>query len=292
MLAKFDSMFPGQFRQYFPQLLLDLSPSNRRALAAIVRLLAELLDASGNDGDRGVLTATFAELLAQGSDAQRCIPLLDRFVDDYDVLFDDVGAVPPFEGPYMPGALWMPGHKATGSTSSNGSSFRRRFGFGSSKESVRMDYGDAREHREMKERDRRENKDTKEGKVSSIIRSLSKGKGLKELKDEDHSLYSKSSFSSKTVLFRSKSTDTDSRFGQLLKPLSKDRLAIQNMFSPTSSEEPVMRPHSSHANLALEAIGEEPSPDALGTIKKPKKKRRSSLSDLTPIHSPATPHLA
>lgn len=47
-----------------------------------------LLDASGNDGDRGVLIASFAEALVLDGNPHDYITLLDRMVDDYDNLFD------------------------------------------------------------------------------------------------------------------------------------------------------------------------------------------------------------
>lgn len=47
-----------------------------------------LLDASGNDGDRGALIASFAEALVLDGNPHDYITLLDRLVDDYDSLFD------------------------------------------------------------------------------------------------------------------------------------------------------------------------------------------------------------
>lgn len=47
-----------------------------------------LLDASGNDGDRGALMATFAEALVLEGNPHEYITLLDRLVDDFDRLFD------------------------------------------------------------------------------------------------------------------------------------------------------------------------------------------------------------
>ena len=47
-----------------------------------------LLDASGNDGDRGALTATFAELLVNEGDPHVYISLLDRLVEDFDLFFE------------------------------------------------------------------------------------------------------------------------------------------------------------------------------------------------------------
>ena len=49
---------------------------------------SSLLDASGNDGDRGALTAAFAEMLANDDNPQMYISLLDRLVEDFDILFD------------------------------------------------------------------------------------------------------------------------------------------------------------------------------------------------------------
>lgn len=46
------------------------------------------MDASGNDGDRGVLIASFAEALVLDGNPHDYITLLDRIVDDYDNLFD------------------------------------------------------------------------------------------------------------------------------------------------------------------------------------------------------------
>ena len=47
-----------------------------------------LLDASGNDGDRGALIASFAEALVLDRNPHEYITLLERLVDDYDSLFD------------------------------------------------------------------------------------------------------------------------------------------------------------------------------------------------------------
>lgn len=82
-----------------------MSPQNRRGFTALVKLLYEyvcrgfvctfmansgirLLDASGNDGDRGALMATFAEALVLEGNPHEYITLLDRLVDDFDRLFD------------------------------------------------------------------------------------------------------------------------------------------------------------------------------------------------------------
>lgn len=50
--------------------------------------MCRLLDASGNDGDRGALTAAFAEILVREGDPHEYITLLDRLVDDSERLFE------------------------------------------------------------------------------------------------------------------------------------------------------------------------------------------------------------
>ncbi|KAK2766951.1 hypothetical protein FQN54_006266 [Arachnomyces sp. PD_36] len=262
---KFDTMFPGDFEDFFRRTLGDMSPQNRRALTALMRLLAELLDASGNDGDRGALTAAFAELLTEEGNPLQYVSLLDRLVEDFERLFDDTtpfGA--PLEGVLVNDPNTFPSRTRsmnTGSVTSNTSSFRKRFGFGHSRENSRTEG---------------------ESKVSSIIRTLSKSKGSNDPDSQPSSLSKGSS------LLRSKSTDTDSRFANLLRPSSRDRPAIHGS---SCSEEQLHRPNSAHNNTStLSSIGEgrlvdEPLPP-------PRKKRRSSLSDLKSLPIPgATPPL-
>lgn len=54
-----------------------------------------LLDGTGNDGDRGALTAAFAEALVVEDNPQVYISVLDRLVEDVDVLVD--GKYPFFD---------------------------------------------------------------------------------------------------------------------------------------------------------------------------------------------------
>ncbi|EEQ84872.1 rho guanyl nucleotide exchange factor [Blastomyces dermatitidis ER-3] len=262
--SKFDSMFPGDFEGYFHQFLTEMSPQNRRALTALVKLLAELLDASGNDGDRGALTATFSEILTDKGNAMEHISLLDRLVEDFDRLFEESGTLDgPMEGtplndqmtPLTRTQSVNTGSTNHGSISSNTSSFRKRFGFGSS-------------------RDR--GKSESEGKVSSIIRTLSKSKAHGEADSQPPSF-------SKASLFRSRSIDTDSRLASLLRPVSRERLLAHGIFS-ASAEDQSLRPNSAHSNApTLASIGEDPATDKPVTVRK---KRRSSLSDLKAL--PAT----
>ncbi len=227
-----------------------------------------LLDASGNDGDRGALTAAFAELLVREGNPHEYITLLDRLVDDSDRLFECKPAdntlslfaqltrtldTPPASsnGEATPINGSMNSQRArsinTGSLSSNASSLRKRFGFGTlSRENSRNET---------------------ESRVGSVWRTLSKN--TKVTSDGD----SRPGSMSKASLMRSKSTDTDARVTAPRRPVSRDRPTIQSAFS---SEDQMFRPGSGHNNISnLSTIGEAP----IGAVS-PRKKRRSSLSDL------------
>lgn len=238
---QFDTMFPRDFDEQFRRFLVEISPQNRRALSAIIRLLAELLDASGNDGDRGALTMAFAELLTEEGDPVQHVSLLDRLVEDFDSLFEEF--VPG--GASVEGTLGCdqnkPSHKNTGSVGSNNSSFRKRFGFSLHKESHR---GEG------------------EGKVASILRTLSKRQSPAGSEPS----------TPKGSLIRSKSTDLDARLG-LLRPVSRERPY------GFASEEQISRPGTGNEQppslSSLRGISHD------GVIR-PRRKRRSSLSDFRP----------
>ncbi|KAL2821611.1 hypothetical protein BJX63DRAFT_222301 [Aspergillus granulosus] len=206
--SQFDAMFPREFEECFRKFLADMSPQNRRALASLIRLLADLLDASGSDGDRGALTAAFAEVLTDEGDPMQHISLLDRLVDDFDNLFEE----------FVPGGSSLDGiltneqtkpSQISGSVGSNASSFRKRFGFGL--------------HRE----------NSGESKVASILRTLSKNKGSND---------SESGTPRGSLLVRSKSIDIDTSLGTLLRPGSRDRSG------PSLSQEALRRPGSAQGD--------------------------------------------
>ncbi|KAE8149326.1 hypothetical protein BDV25DRAFT_156608 [Aspergillus avenaceus] len=239
--SQFDTMYPREFDESFRRFISDMSPQNRRALASLVRLLADLLDASGNDGDRGALTAAFAEILTVEGDPIQYISLLDRLVDDFDNLFDE----------YIPGGSSLEGilncdqskpvAHTVGSINSNASSFRKRFGFSLHRESQRYEG---------------------ESKVSSILRTLSKGKSSGDSEQG----------SQRGSILRSKSIDIDTGLGHFLRPGSRDRSVA------SISQENIRRPGSSQAETSsLSSIREMPANGV-----KVRRKRRSSLSDLRP----------
>ncbi|KAL8828719.1 MAG: hypothetical protein Q9191_002427 [Dirinaria sp. TL-2023a] len=258
MQAGLDTGRPTEFVRQFRTAMEEMTPQNKRAFTATVKLLSDLLDASGNDGDRGALMASFTEVLIVDDTAHDYITLLDRLVDDYEMLFES-NTLAPEEAAASIASDSLRRNRSvnTGSLSSNASSLRRKFGFGTLS--------------------RENSKSESESKVTSVWRTLSKNaKSPSEVNSQPGSL-------SKGTLLRSRSTDTDTRMLPPLRPGSKDRPTRSDSI-PT--DEPSPRPGSSHRALAvLSTIGE-------GTPTKPsvltKKKRRSSLSDLKPpLDSPS-----
>lgn len=256
---KSDSMYPGEFEEFFRTVYSEMAPQNQRALREIIKLLAELLDGTGNDGDRGILTAAFAEMLVSEGNATDFISLVDRFIQDIDALFP-----PQSTGVNSPnyGSVDSKGRStAAGSLNSN-TSLRKRFGFGNLT--------------------RENSKSENESKVGSLWRSLSKN---------SHGFESQPSSVSKAgpaSLGRSNSTDMNVRLSPK-RPSSRDRPTVLGAFSFENGQSPHGR---SFLGAALGTIGEVPS-----TAGPPRKKRRSSLSDLktlqtandTPTWSPQTP---
>ena len=150
----------------------------------------------------------------------------------------------------------------TGSLSSNASSIRKRFGFGTSLS-------------------RENSRSEAETKIGSVWRTLSKNtRGFGDADSQPPSL-------SKSFLSRSRSTDTDNRLTSLPRPVSQDRSP-----SPSSSlkEEKSYRPGSAHNTLSkMTTIGEGPPP--IASIP-PRRKRRSSLSDLVNGASPGQTYIS
>ncbi|KAF2690387.1 hypothetical protein K458DRAFT_413159 [Lentithecium fluviatile CBS 122367] len=255
---KSDSMYPGEFEDFFRTTLDGLSPQNQRSLRAIIKLLAELLDGMGNDGDRGILTAAFAEILVPEGNANDFISLVDRFIQDIDALFpaQQSGVNTPNYG-----SVDSKGRSTTAGSVNSNTSLRKRFGFGTLT--------------------RENSKSENESKVGSLWRSLSKN---------SHGVESQPSSVSKAgpaSLGRSNSTDAGVRASPK-RPSSRDRPTVLGAFP---FENPQTSPGRSFLGQ-LASIGEVPS-----TVGPPRKKRRSSLSDLktlqdandTPAWSPQTP---
>nr|OQO17288.1 hypothetical protein B0A51_16488 [Rachicladosporium sp. CCFEE 5018] len=243
--AQAETLFPIDFDRYFKTALATLTPQNQRAFKGIMRLLADLLDGTGNDGDRGILTAAFAELLVTDGNPRDFIALIDRFVEDTDTYFGE-----PLSEAQAQSDVTASGHKRsrsvtnTGSVGSNTSSLRRKFGFG----------GLSREN----------SKSEQDSKMTSVWRSLSKS-----TRGE-----SPSGSISRGTLHRSQSTDIDARVS--LRPVSQDGAALRK--PPSLDEVAPLSSQSTALNAGLSTIGEHPC--LIPKSGPPKKKRRSSLSDI------------
>ena len=260
--TKAESAFPSEFDEFFKSCMGRLAPQNQRAFKAILKLLADLLDGTGNDGDRGALTACFAELLVTEGNPHDYIALIDRFVDDTDTYFGE-----PVDSSFVQSykdSGSVNSHKRARSTNSasltsNTSSLRRKFGFGTLS--------------------RENSKSEQESKVSSVWRTLSKSTRADQ---------SPGNSISKGSLGRSRSIDTDAA-SLGYRPPSQDGAKISS--ASFAGLPNLQRTPSSH-NLGLSTIGEHPSFLPTGP---PRKKRRSSLSDLKEIspkrepQSPVTP---
>ncbi|KAF2754360.1 hypothetical protein EJ05DRAFT_456469 [Pseudovirgaria hyperparasitica] len=250
--SKSDSSYPGEFESYFRQIFSDMSPPNQRALQSIVKLLADLLEGTGNDGDRGILTASFAEILVTDGNANDFISLLDRFVEDIYLLFAPEPSTPLHSSISSETRIRL---AHTGSLSSNASSLRKKFGLG----------GLTREN----------SKSDLESKFGSVFRTLSKtARGESSRNDQ-----TQPAGMSRASLVRSRSTDTDARVSPK-RPVSRDRPTVLGAFAFEDDTS-----HSGRSFLGvsgLDTIGEVPS-----AHKHPRKKRRSSLSDLKPLQCPA-----
>jgi hypothetical protein len=243
---------PGDFADFVNYLFGDMAPQNRRAFTALMKLLADLLDGCGDDGDRGALTLAFAEILVTDGSAHNYINLLDRLVEACDRLMEEAGLGLHFRGSAYESmnSMTRSQKSATGSISSNTSSLRKKFGLDNL---LRQNSKDSTER-------------------PSVWRSLSKH-GRQPTIGESSSL-------SKATVNRSRSIDLGlppSTTNKLRRPGSRDRPPVAGAFDD------LQRPASSHR---LETIGEpeiEPAEQ-----KSLKNRRRSSLSDLKSLMAAAS----
>lgn len=243
---------PGEFADFVNFLFGDMAPQNRRAFTSLIKLLADLLDACGNDSDRGALTLAFSELLVCDGSAPNYINLLDRLVEDCDRIFEEPGLNHSFNlgsQAYESINSAIRGNKShTGSVTSNTSSLRRKFGFDTL---LRQNSKDER---------------------TSVWRTLSKHRN--PATGETSSL-------SRAPVGRSETMDDGALSKRMLRrPGSRDRPPIAGAFEDNS------RPPSSYrTDFSLSTIGE---PDTEVATIRPKKKRRSSLSDLKSLMAAAS----
>lgn len=256
---------PGEFSDFVRFLFGEMAPQNRRAFTALIKLLADLLDGCGNDGDRGALTLAFAEILVPDRTAPNYINLLDRLVDDCDRIFEDsstnLETLLERHGLNYDTVMMGPrnGKSHTGSLTSNTSSLRRKFGFDTLL--------------------RTNSKNESDGK-SSMWRTLSKHTRNPTAGD----VPTLGSISRGSVS-RTRSVDNGTVGPNKLvrRPGSRDRPGIAGAFDDTFSS--LSRPTSSQR---LATIGEPEQEQESNSVKGAKKKRRSSLSDLKSLMASAS----
>lgn len=228
--------------QKFKLMLNDMTPENKRAFTTMISVLSELVGATGNDGDRGVLVVTFSEALIDGGNPADQVMLFDRFLADADLLF---GIKPPEPAPEQrdPDRARATG---TGSIGSAASSLGKKLGWWSSIGRSNSKNGEG------------------ESKVNQLLRHYSKRSNA-EPDSTPPSL-------SRSFLSRTRSTDT--------RPTTPGSPSLSRPGSSYSNQgQDTSRPGSAHGLLtSLEPINEQKTarPHQLP----PKKKRRSSLSDL------------
>lgn len=268
--AKAESMFPVDFENYFKTTFHSMTAPNQRALRNIIRLLAELLDGTGNDGDRGMLTAAFTEMLVTEGDPYAFVSLVDRFVEDIESLFGEVVGIRDIQPPTSkPNSFTRHSRSRsvnTSSLTSNTSSLRKKFGFSTL--------------------GRENSKSEQESKVGSVLRALSK---TSRLPDHPPAM-------TRGTLHRAKSSETDVLTTPVRPNSMQDRaVAFASTLEsrPRSQDASSILTHGSSPG-GLVSIAEAVSPK---TSSIPKKKRRSSLSDLkslemaigeSPFISPST----
>jgi hypothetical protein len=244
--------YPGDFADYVRMTFGEMAPQNRRAFIAIIKLLADLLEGCGNDGDRGALTASFAELLVIDGQPHDYINLLDRMVEESERLFEDIG----------PGAMAANSNSVYGSISGNRSNYSTAGSLTSNTSSLRKRFADTL----LRQNSHKGDSDPR----PSVWRTLSKSSRNTATGEQINSSLSKGSRG------RSRSIDSPRR------PISRDRPTILGTFDE--------RPSSSHTQSSrLSTIGASPPPEEKNdTTKSSKKKRRSSLSDLKALMTAAT----
>lgn len=248
---------PGNFADFVNYLFRDMAPHNRRAFAAMIKLMAELLDGCGNDSDRGALTLAFAELLVTDGTAPNYINLLDRLVEDCERIFEEPGLNHGFGFGAAGAATDSVGRHARGlqtASMTSNTSLRRKFGLDTL---LRQNPKDER---------------------PSVWRSLSRHR--------NPATGESSSSLSRAAAGRAQSIDDCVTVAKRVheRPGSQDRPALAGAF-----DEAPQRLVSSHRlDFPLDTIGEPSDERAAGAGKAGKKKRRSSLSDLKSLMAVAT----
>ncbi|CUS10120.1 unnamed protein product [Tuber aestivum] len=248
--SKSDTLYPGDFEDFFKIFVLDWAPQNKRAFKTLILLLKSMQNRVENPDDKGLLTKAFTELLVEDEDPLEFMPLVDRLVEEADNLFSEPLVINNGEFTLPNGNAVLRRNKSIHAASNySTASLRKRFGLthtSSARDPIRGEHhGDS-------------------AKSGSVWRTLSKNSRREE--------------SQKGHISRSKSTDYDARTYHFPKrPTSQDRPTAFSTFTPLPpSPSSPMRPLSA-ASGPTHLTGGKPLPPEPAV----RKKRRSSLSDLT-----------
>lgn len=249
---KAETLGPMDYQDFLLHKLQQCAPQNERAIKAVVGLLADLLDGTSNDGDRGALTATFTQLLVEERDSQEFILTIDRLVEEHDVI---LGNSPSFGRTVRD----QSGHHAgsysahTGSIGSKATSLSKKLGFGSL-------------HREA-------SRSESSNKVSSVLRTWSKNGRSTES-------------SARSALQRTKSVDmiTHPATNATQHQASADSIQFQEAAPSQAQIEPLL----DFAQSIMSPITPLSRPAVSRDSASIRTKRRSSLSDLAAIPAPET----
>lgn len=264
--AKSDVLYPGDFEDFFKIFVLDWTPQNKRAFRTLVLLLKEIQSKVENPDEKGLLTKAFTELLVEDGDPLEFMPLVDRLVEEADNLFNGIPllqiqrikinrAIEPANT--EPGVINGTGTLRRNKSVNAGSSY--------STASIKKRFG-LTHHSSVRDATRGDNHPGDSAKAGSVWRTLSKS----SKRDND---------SQKGHVLRSKSTDYDARTYHFPKrPSSRGHPTVLSAFAPPSPAA-VVPTRPSSATVAPSVASDKPLPP--GPPGATRKKRRSSLSDLT-----------
>ena len=223
------TLSPIDFEELLTTKIDEMTPQNRRAFRVVVGMLVDLLDGTGNDGDRGALMATVTEIMVCEGNPHDYMSLFDRLVEEHDVILNEA-----FHSntPYYGSTAARSTTTATGSLSSKASSFGKRLGFGSL---------------------------GRKGSKTDVK------PGSQAAPNNTHSL-----------LGRSRSIDWGKNVSSLSRPTSKDQPAASDNGS---------RPGTGKSLEQPEPIEPLKQSGLFAKASAPRKKRRSSLSDIDTLPS-------
>lgn len=244
MQTKSEILGPLEYDEYVTEVLGSASPQNRRALEAVLDLLADLMKGTTNDADRGGLTAALVDMIVNEPQSYKFIPIFDHLISDREVVLERGGRADNHV--VMQSSLNSSSrHDASypsGSLGSKASSLSRRLGFGSL---------------------RRENSKVDGNKSSSTLRSAWSRTAL--VPDAN----------TKSSILRTKSVDLGNNSPSQYRLQSRDRTHMSGL-----SEQ--LEPDVPKTGRSHEENGQS-RPRDNEILAAQKKKRRSSLSDLNEL---------